>query len=195
MKFHDDNGSFPMVNRRALLKSGMIAMGTGMICAMTKPAMATMRMPTLSSYSVSFRNAHTGESFNGVYRVGNKYLPTAFDQINTVLRDFRTGDVYPMDPHTLDIVYMLQQKVGGRRFEVISGYRSPKTNAMLHEASAHSGVAVNSLHMVGKAMDLHLPEYSLSHLRDLAMNLQAGGVGYYPASDFVHVDSGKVRHW
>ena len=184
----------PFIDRRGLLKAGMIAMGTGLVSAMTTPAMAAMRMPTMGSYKVSFRNAHTGESFNGVYRVGNKYLPDAFSQINHVLRDFRTGEEYPIDPRSIDIVFMLQNKTGTKKqFEILSGYRSPKTNSMLRNASG--GVAKNSLHMVGQAIDLRLEGYSTKKLRDVAIDLRAGGVGYYPRSDFVHVDSGKVRHW
>lgn len=184
----------PAIDRRNLLKASIVAMGTGLVSTMTTPAMAAMRMPTMGSYKVSFRNAHTGESFNGVYRVGNKYLPDAFSQINHVLRDFRTGEEYPIDPRSIDIVFMLQNKTGTKtQFEVLSGYRSPKTNSMLRNAS--SGVAKNSLHMVGQAIDLRLEGYSTKKLRDVAIDLRAGGVGYYPRSDFVHVDSGKVRHW
>lgn len=184
----------PAIDRRGLLKASIIAMGTGMVSAMTTPAMAAMRMPTVGSYKVNFRNAHTGESFNGVYRVGNKYLPDAFTQINHVLRDFRTGEEYPIDPRSIDIVFMLQNKTNTKtQFEILSGYRSPKTNSMLRSAS--EGVAKNSLHMVGQAIDLRLEGYSTKRLRDVAIDLRAGGVGYYQRSDFVHVDSGKVRHW
>lgn len=182
------------IDRRNLLKAGLVAMGTGLVSAVATPAMAAMRMPTMGSYKVSFRNAHTGESFNGVYRVGNKYLPDAFEQINRVLRDFRTGEEYPIDPRSIDIVFMLQNKTGTKsQFEILSGYRSPKTNTMLRSASG--GVARNSLHMVGQAIDLRLENYSTKKLRDVAIDLRAGGVGYYPRSNFVHIDSGKVRHW
>jgi uncharacterized protein YcbK (DUF882 family) len=182
------------LNRRGFLKFGMVALGTGIASTIATPALATMKMPTIGSYRVNFINSHTGESFNGVYRVGNKYLPDAFDQINRVMRDFRTGEEYPIDPRTIDIIFMLQNKTGTRKqMEVLSGYRSPKTNTMLRHNSG--GVARNSLHMVGQAIDLRLPEYSTSRLRDVAINLRAGGVGYYPRSNFVHVDSGKVRHW
>lgn len=184
----------PAIDRRNLLKAGIIAMGTGLVSAVATPAMAAMRMPTMGSYKVSFRNAHTGESFNGVYRVGNKYLPDAFDQINRVLRDFRTGEEYPIDPRSIDILFMLQNKTGTKtQFDILSGYRSPRTNSMLRNASG--GVAKNSLHMVGQAIDLRLDGYSTQKLRDIAINLRAGGVGYYKRSNFVHVDCGKVRHW
>ena len=182
------------IDRRNLLKTGLIALGTGVVSTIASPAMATMKMPTVGTYGINFRNAHTGESFTGVYRVGNKYLPDAFKQINHVLRDFRTGEEYPIDPRSIDILYMLQNKTGTKsQIEILSGYRSPKTNSMLRKAS--SGVAKNSLHMVGQAIDLRMADFSTRRLRDVAIDLRAGGVGYYPTSNFVHVDSGKVRHW
>lgn len=195
MSFDTNNGLGPWVDRRGFLQTGLIAFGTGLVTMASSSAWAAaIRMPNSGSFKVAFRNQHTGESFNGVYRVGNKYLPDAFNQINHVLRDFRTGEEFPIDPRSIDIVYMLQSKTGSREpIEVLSGYRSPKTNSMLRHAS--SGVAKNSLHMVGQAIDLRLPGYSTRRLRDVAIDLRAGGVGYYPKSDFVHVDSGKVRHW
>lgn len=190
----DQTYDLPWLDRRGLLKSGLVALGTGLATMLAPPAFAAMRMPESGSFKISFRNSHTGDSFSGVYRVGNKYLPDAFDRINYVLRDFRTGEQFPIDPRALDIVYMVQNRTGrAGAIEVLSGYRSPKTNKMLRQAS--TGVARNSLHMVGQAIDLRLPGYSTVRLRDIARSLQAGGVGYYPRSDFVHVDTGKVRHW
>lgn len=185
------------VNRRDLLKVGLAGM-LGVIPLLTLGAneaqASGLAMPRGGTYNISFRNVHTGESFSGAYRVGNKYIPEAFDNINVVLRDFRSGDVFPIDPRTMDILYMLQQKAGARgAYDVLSGYRCPKTNAMLHRTS--TGVANNSLHMTGQAVDLRLPGYSLKRLRDTAINLRAGGVGYYPRSNFVHVDTGRIRHW
>jgi uncharacterized protein YcbK (DUF882 family) len=131
-----------------------------------------------------------------VYRVGDKYLPDSFKQINTVLRDFRTGQVYPMDPRVLDIIYTVHRMTGEQKpFQIISGYRSPKTNQMLRGGSASSGVAKKSLHMKGQAIDLRMEGFSTARLRDIAKSLQAGGVGYYSKSDFVHMDSGDVRSW
>ena len=110
------------------------------------------------------------------------------------LRDHRTGDVHPIDPQLLDLLTHLQQSVdSARAFEVISGYRSPKTNAML--ASNSGGVARKSLHMQGMAIDIRLPGKRLKDLRAAALSLEAGGVGYYPSSDFVHVATGRVRSW
>ncbi len=186
--------ALPWLDRRGFLKSGLVAIGTGLVTMMAPPAFASMRMPESGAFTIAFRNTHTGDSFNGVYRVGNKYLPDAFDRINHVLRDFRTGEKFPIDPRAIDIVYMIQQRTGQRGgLEILSGYRSPKTNKMLRNASG--GVAKNSLHMVGQAIDLRMPGYSTRKVRDTAIDLRAGGVGFYPKSDFVHVDTGKVRHW
>ncbi len=179
----------PLCSRRQFLGFGMMASGVLAMPALIRPAFAGM-----GAYRVAFRNAHTGESFSGVYRVGDKYLPEAFDQINYIMRDFRTGDTQPMDPKLIDLMYWMQyESESGQPFEVISGYRSPKTNAMLRQAS--TGVARNSLHMKGKAVDLRVPHYSTAQLRRVAVNLKAGGVGYYAKSNFLHVDTGRVRQW
>lgn len=146
------------------------------------------------AWKVSFRHAHTGESFSGVYRVGDKYLPDAFERLSYVLRDFRTKEVFPMDPHVVDIMSIVQRKTGVQEpLHILSGYRSPKTNAMLGKRT--KGVASNSFHMYGQALDIRIPDYSTKKLRNIAKSLQAGGVGYYPRSSFVHVDTGKVRTW
>ncbi|MBN8521218.1 MAG: DUF882 domain-containing protein [Alphaproteobacteria bacterium] len=143
---------------------------------------------------ISFRNQHTGEIFSGVYRVGDKYLPDAFDKINVVLRDFRSDEIFPIDPRVIDIIYSVHQMTGrSDPYEVLSGYRCPKTNKQLRSNS--EGVAKNSLHMTGQAIDLRMPGYSSYNIRSLAVSLKAGGVGYYPKSDFVHMDSGIVREW
>lgn len=178
--------------RRALLKLG----AAGVVGAML-PFIGTQNVlaaNNTSTWRLSFRHSHTRESFSGVYRVGDKYLPEAFERINYVLRDFRTQEVFPMDPHTLDILSILQRKTNTKQpFEVLSGYRSPKTNAMLERNT--NGVASNSYHMYGQALDIRAPSYNTKRLRNLAQDLQAGGVGYYPRSNFVHIDTGKVRTW
>ena len=180
------------INRRDILKLGVAGVvGSLMPLFPSKNAYA---ISNFASWKVSFRNAHTGESFSGVYRVGDKYLPEAFDRMNYVLRDFRTNEVFPMDPRVIDIVKVLQERTkADGPIEVLSGYRSPKTNSMLRNAS--SGVAKNSFHMYGQAMDIRMPGYNTRRLRDAARKLKSGGVGYYPKSDFVHVDTGKVRSW
>lgn len=181
------------IDRRDILKMGLfgfLAASVPLISA--KSAQAAGQ----SQWRVAFKHAHTGESFSGVYRVGDKYLPDAFKRMNYVLRDFRTHEVFPMDPHTIDLVSIIQAKMNtGRPIEVLSGYRSPKTNAMLRHGSARTGVAKNSLHMYGQAMDIRDDNYSSKQIRAIACNLKAGGVGFYPRSDFVHVDTGDVRTW
>lgn len=141
-----------------------------------------------------YHHLHTGERLEVEYMRSGEYVPDALASIDHLLRDFRTGDVHPIDPALLDLLHALRYETGSRRpFEVISGYRSPKTNAQLR---AHGdGVASGSLHMQGKAIDIRLADVELATLRDAARTLRRGGVGYYPASNFVHVDTGRVRTW
>ncbi len=187
------------LDRRSFLGIGAATLGGVLIPALGNAASAANFKTGITdsgSRRASFRNAHTGESFSGVYRVGNKYLPDAFKQINMVLRDFRTDQVYPMDPRVIDIIYTVHRMTGQNTpFEIISGYRSPKTNAMLRNVSSSSGVAKKSLHMEGRAIDLRMEGYSTKRIRDIATSLGAGGVGYYSKSNFVHMDSGDVRTW
>lgn len=185
------------MDRRSFMGIGAATLGGVFIPSLITPAQASgFKGGVLAEGArrMSFRNTHTGESFSGVYRVGDKYLPDAFKQINTVMRDFRTGQVYPMDPRVMDIVYTVHRMTGeSRPLEIISGYRSPKTNKMLRNSS--SGVAKKSLHMKGQAIDLRMEGFSTKRLRDIAISLRAGGVGYYSKSNFVHMDSGDVRDW
>ena len=143
---------------------------------------------------LGFYNLHTGESLDQPYRVGDTYLPSALADIDWLLRDFRTDDVRRIDPGLLDFLYELRRVMKcDEPFHVISGYRSPKTNAMLAKASG--GVAKKSFHMKGMAIDVRLPGRNLTKLRQAAVNLRRGGVGFYPGSDFVHLDTGRVRFW
>lgn len=184
------------MDRRSFLGLGAATLGGLLIPAVGNAATFKSGFVGSGARRLAFRNAHTGESFSGVYRVGDKYLPDAFRQINTVLRDFRTGDIHPMDPRVIDILYAMHRATGKNMpFEIISGYRSPKTNAMLRGGSAKSGVAKKSLHMQGRAIDLRMEGFSTRRLRDVAKSLQAGGVGYYSKSNFIHIDSGDVRVW
>ncbi|MFA5591940.1 MAG: DUF882 domain-containing protein [Micavibrio sp.] len=174
-----------------------MAAGTIAASSLLNPASAAIMAPANApsgARRISFRNAHTGESFSGVYRIGNKYLPDAFDSINVVLRDFRSDELFPIDPRVIDIIYAVHRQTGSDQpYEVLSGYRCPKTNAGLRRAS--SGVAKNSLHMTGQAIDLRLPGFDTKGIRSLAVGLKAGGVGYYARSNFVHMDTGDVRSW
>jgi len=145
-------------------------------------------------WTLSFYNLHTGESFDRPYRVGNAYISPALADIDRLLRDFRTNEVQSIDPSLLDLLFHLRTVMDSDRpFQVISGYRSPKTNAML--ANASGGVAKKSYHMKGMAVDVRLPGRDLGKLREAAINLKVGGVGFYPKSDFIHLDTGRVRYW
>ena len=186
------------MTRRSFISFGSkAALGTLLVPAVASPVMAAVfsnGKVSRGARRVSFRNQHTGEIFSGVYRVGDKYLPDAFERINVVLRDFRSNEVFPIDPRVIDIIYTVHGMTDtSEPYEVLSGYRCPKTNAMLREVGG--GVAKNSLHMTGQAIDLRIPGYSTTRVRDLAKTLKAGGVGYYAKSDFVHMDSGDIRHW
>ncbi len=183
------NNDIENASRRTLLKG--IAAG-GLITALPGTSMAGRL--SLPHYKVHLINAHTNEKFHGVYRVGNRYVPDALRKINSFMRDFRTNDVRSIDPKLIDILASIQ--VRSRQttpIEILSGYRSPKTNNMLRKTS--SGVAKKSYHLKGKAADLHIPGYSTNRLRKIATDLGVGGVGYYPRSDFIHVDTGDVRTW
>jgi uncharacterized protein YcbK (DUF882 family) len=143
---------------------------------------------------LAFDNLHTGETLDVAYWENGAYLPDALEAVNHVLRDHYNNEVHVIQPQLLDLLTALSHKVGETpRFEVISGYRSPSTNAMLHAES--SQVAVSSLHMLGEAIDIRMSGLDLSYLHTAALDLDMGGVGYYPESDFVHVDIGRVRRW
>lgn len=143
---------------------------------------------------ITLKNRHTDEALEAVYWDKGEYVPDALDAVNHVLRDYRTGEVHPIDPNLLDVLTDLRASLESRSpYQVISGYRSPQTNAMLHERSAE--VARKSLHVEGMAIDIYLDDVSLERLRLAALELSRGGVGYYPVSRFVHVDVGPVRHW
>lgn len=143
---------------------------------------------------VALHHLHTGEKLKLTYWEQGDYIGDSLAEINHILRDHRTGDSHPIDPVLLDMLHLLRQRTGRKvPFDIISGYRSPKTNAML--ASKSGGVAKRSLHMEGKALDIRLPGYDLHKLHQHAVGLKAGGVGLYTGSDFVHIDTGRVRYW
>ncbi len=143
---------------------------------------------------LSFYHTHTQASLELVYHDGQQYVPEALEQINTFLSDFRTRDVHPIDPDLLDMLLATRSAIGSDQcFEVISGYRSPTTNDMLRGKT--NGVAKTSLHMQGRAIDVRLTGIQTSHLHRAAIDLGQGGVGYYPQSDFIHLDTGRVRSW
>ncbi len=178
-----------LVRRRDLLKFGAAA-GLSAIAA---PAWAQNFDIWEPRWAV-LDNLHTGERFSSVYYANGSYLPDALAEATRVMRDWRTGDEHFIDPTLFDALHAIGGKLETRKpFQIISGYRSPKTNAMLHRRS--NGVAEHSQHTVGKAIDLRIEGIELSNLRAAATAIGAGGVGYYPVSNFVHVDTGRVRQW
>lgn len=143
---------------------------------------------------IAFQHMHTGEKLSTVYWVDGKYQDGAFNDINRLLRDFRTEETKPIDPALINLLHALRRRLNtSQPFHVVSAYRSPKTNAMLAEVSPT--VATNSLHMEGMAIDIRLPDRPLTSVRQVALDLRAGGVGHYPRSDFIHLDTGRVRQW
>jgi uncharacterized protein YcbK (DUF882 family) len=144
--------------------------------------------------ALSFYNTHTEEELEVVYWVRGNYRKQALTDINHILRDHRTGEVKAIDTRLLDLAHSLGERLANQGpFHIISGYRSPKTNALLR-AGGH-GVASKSLHLEGKALDIRMPDTALPVLHRAAVDLKGGGVGYYPGPDFVHIDVGRVRYW
>jgi uncharacterized protein YcbK (DUF882 family) len=148
-------------------------------------------------YHLRLHHLHTGESIDVVYRIGNTYIPEALDSLNHFLRDHRTQDVSSYDPKEFDVLHALMTSLGRPNgiIDIVCGYRTPWSNAFLRGGSAKSGVAEHSQHMLAKAIDIRVPGVTTSKLRDAALALHAGGVGFYPVSQFVHVDVGPVRTW
>ena len=146
------------------------------------------------AHRLAFYHIHTGEKLVITYREHGALVPDALAEINRYLRDFRTEQVHDIDVALLDTLHELYTTFDGRgNFEVISGYRSPRTNAALRRVT--TGVAENSLHIQGRAIDVRLTSAKTPDLRDAALALRAGGVGYYQESNFVHIDTGEVRAW
>ena len=144
--------------------------------------------------SLAFYHTHTDERCSVLYYDDGRYLDDALLEVSRFLRDFRTGDVHPIDRELLDFLFAVRLATeSGNRFQVISGYRSPVTNARLRKAS--NGVAKKSLHMQGRAIDVRLGGVETAYLRKAALALERGGVGYYAKSDFVHLDTGRPRSW
>jgi uncharacterized protein YcbK (DUF882 family) len=181
----------PRLNRtrRGLLQ---VAAALPALCIAGK--VAAQPAVAVGNRSISLVSTHTGESLLARYFVAGQYVGGALTQLNTLLRDHRSGDTHPIDPQLFDLLHQVAVDAGQEpHYEVISGYRSPVTNGKLHARS--KGVARHSLHMDGKAIDVRLVGAPCGQLRDLAMGLNVGGVGYYKQSNFVHLDTGRVRYW
>ena len=163
---------------------------------MVLPAYATVgNAPGTREYRVRFFHTHTGERLDIVYREGDRYLPEALAKLNFYLRDHRTGDVHQYDPKVFDLLHDLMAGAGkpGAEIDVICGYRTPWSNEFLRSHS--DGVAQHSLHLQAMAIDIRVPGIRTARLREAALALHRGGVGYYAKSDFIHVDVGRVRRW
>lgn len=177
-----------LLTRRSLVKAGFAILACSTVPSFAR-AYAAKETRTLH-----FHNIHTGETLKTVYWEQGVYVTEALKDIAYILRDHYDNDMKTIDPHLLDVIAYLHTVLGSTKpFEVISGYRSPRTNAMLYRESR--GVNPQSLHMSGKAIDIRLRDERLKAIRDKAVAMRQGGVGYYPHSDFVHVDTGPVKHW
>lgn len=178
------------VTRRRFLAaaSGMAVLGAPMVAR-------AITLNTPSQRNLAMHHTHTREQIALTYAVGRSYLPEALSDLNHFLRDHYSGQVGQMDPRLYDIMHAVRHALRVRvPYQIISGYRSPQTNEFLRTTRG-GGVAKRSLHMDGKAVDLRIPGVPLKELRDVALELKMGGVGYYPGSNFVHLDTGAVRTW
>lgn len=177
-------------SRRRFIKASLLSLPT----AVAAPAVIGTARAATAPRDLKFYHTHTGEKLSVEYHDVKEQVSGALQEVNQFLRDFRTGEVHPIDPGLLVLLCDLKDKTGcSGRYEVISGYRSPKTNAQLRNNS--SGVAKKSLHMKGKAIDIRLTGFDTKKLQEASKTLAMGGVGYYQKSDFVHVDTGRVRFW
>jgi len=178
----------PDLKRRHILKAGIGA------CSLLALPSVHASLIQSEERKLAFLNLHTNERVKTTYWAEGDYLSDGLMAIENVLRDHRTGEIHPIDRDLLDMLHLLHYKMDSKQeFQVISGYRSPRTNAQLNANS--NGVARRSLHMLGQAIDIRLPGHALADLREAALSLQAGGVGYYPGSNFIHIDTGRVRQW
>ena len=167
----------------------------GLLFASLQPAPANAADAPLQQYRLRLFHTHTNEHIDIVYRIGDVYIPEAANRLDQFLRDHRTGDVRRLDGRLFDLLHDLTESLGRVEAEIniVCGYRTPWSNEFLR--STTSGVASHSLHMEGEAIDIRIPGVPTAQLRDAALALHRGGVGYYPKSQFVHVDFGRIRHW
>ncbi len=183
--------------RRRFLRHGARLAAVSVAPALHGSARAALATSpnTPGARSLSMSNTHTGERIDLVYAVGERYVPQSLMSLNHFLRDHYTGEVGRIDPQVFDLLHSVQRELGSDgAFEVISGYRCPATNSRLH-LTRGGGVAPHSLHMEGRAIDVRLPGVALADLRDAALSLRGGGVGFYAREQFVHIDNGRIRHW
>ncbi len=169
------------------------------VLLLVAPLGQSLRSETIAprEYRLRFFHTHTNERLDIIYRRGANYLPESLAKLDHYLRDSLTGVEHHFDPRLFDLLYDLTSSVGdaGGEIDVVCGYRTPATNEFLRSRSAHTGVALHSLHMLAEAIDIRLLGIATARVRDAALQLQRGGVGYYRDSNFVHVDVGSVRRW
>lgn len=178
------------LDRRSFLHHGLRAAAVA-VPVLSLPGRALAAAPR----ALAMVHTHTRETIDIVYAAGTDYRPDALQVLNHFLRDHYTGEVGAIDPQLFDLLHRVRQVLGSTAaFQVISGYRAPATNLRLR-LTRGGGVASKSLHTEGRAIDVRLPGVALADLRDAALSLRAGGVGYYAREDFVHLDTGRVRHW
>lgn len=182
------------MERRAFLKISGSALITGAIAGVATAAASSAALALPNLRRLALVNTHTGDAYNDAYWTAGDYVPHALGAIAHVMRDHRSGEERAIDPRLLDLLHDLHASVGASApYQIISGYRSPATNAALHAQT--NGVASRSLHMDGRAIDIRISGIDLPRLRDAAIHMRRGGVGFYPDSDFIHVDTGRVRTW
>ncbi len=190
------------MDRREFLKIGAVAALLGLFPDTAMAAIArkakhakVVKAKAAATRALHFYNLHTGEKMDVAYFTRGKYSHAALKDINHLFRDYRTGTIKPIDPKLLDCLYSISLKLETHKtpFYIISGYRTPATNALLCRESPN--VARHSLHIKGKAADIRLPNRNIASIRRAAVGLKKGGVGYYPDENFVHVDVGNVRYW
>lgn len=178
-------------NRRGFIKTGILATAGLVFPLYPKNGFGAL---SKTARDLRFYNTHTGERLEVCYWCEGRYRESGLESIDYFFRDFRTGDVKSIDPKLLDLLYAISRQTDPKAsMHLISGYRSPETNQKLRKNS--SGVARKSLHLLGHAADIRVPGLKTDALRKIAVGLGVGGVGYYPKSDFVHVDIGRVRQW
>lgn len=196
----DDSRVHLLTARRRFLKQMAGAAATALPVAWQAPALANPgAVLPASARGLAMSHTHTGEQIDLIYALGGQYLPSALGSLNHFLRDHYSGEIGRIDPELFDVLHRVKQTLGlpeggDHRYQVISGYRCPKTNSRLKKTRG-GGVATRSLHLQGQAIDVRLPGVPLAELRDAALSLKAGGVGYYPGEQFVHIDTGRVRTW
>ena len=185
------------LDRRQFLRLGSVAaLGGAAYLGGVLPGsvLASVTPQSVPPRALSFFNTHTAETLELVYFERGEYLADALQAINRLLRDHRTDEIKPIDVHLLDLLFTITEKLDAKQsLQVVSGFRSPRSNAQLRRSGR--GVASKSYHMTGQAIDIRIPDTSLRSLRQVAIDLKSGGVGYYPRSGFVHVDTGPIRTW